>query len=69
MTNDNDKFKNEDVFHHNDDNLIDEKFFIDDDDDIDIKLKSMTKEKIKSFQREKSFENKIMRMLIRKLLN
>ena len=29
----------------------------------------MTKEKFKFFQREKSFENKIKRMLIRELLN
>ena len=29
----------------------------------------MTKEKIKSFQREENFENRIIRILIRELLN
>ena len=61
-TKDNDKFKNENISHHNNNNLIDEKFFVDDDDnnhDINIKLKSMTKEKIKSFQRKENFEKKI----------
>ena len=48
-TKDDDKFKNKNIFHHDDDNSIDEKFFIDDDDNIDIELKSMMKEKIKSF--------------------
>ena len=53
-TKDDDKFKNEDVSHHNDDNSIDEKSFIDDDDDIDIELKLMTKKKLNFFN-EKSF--------------
>ena len=68
-TKDNNKFKNEDVFYHDNNNSIDEKSFVDDNDDIDIKFKSMTKEKIKFFQRKESFKNRIMRMLIRKLLN
>ena len=70
-TKDDDKFKNEDVSYYDDNNSIDEKSFVDDNDDnnINIELKSMTREKIKSSQREKNFKNKIMRVLIRKLLN
>ena len=69
LTKDNAKFKNKNIFHHDDNTSIDEKFFIDDDNNIDIKLKSITRKKIKSFQQEENFENKIMQMLIRKLLN
>ena len=59
-TKDDDKFKNKDVFYHDDDNSIDEKSFVDDDNDIDIEFKLMTKEKIKSFQRKENFKNKII---------
>ena len=53
-TKNDDKFKNEDIFHHNDDNSINEKSFIDDNDDIDIEFKSMTKKK-SNFFNEKRF--------------
>ena len=45
-------------FYHNNNNSIDEKFFVNNN-NINIKLKLIIKGKFKSFQREKSFENKI----------
>ena len=68
---DNDEFDDKNVFfqfYHDDNNLIDEKSFVDDN-DINIEFKLMTKKKFKSSQRKENFENKIKRMLIRELLN